>query len=449
MSYKYTRISVRRKVEVVNFLKIYMSKDEPKLRKKLNTTIILKRNKFLKGHRLKIRCKHDLMIGDNNNNTNLEREKKKDLFLGENKNGKMDDENTGKDLGGKMGGSEKGLKKKKKKRKRKKIKKEQEKEIEKAKDEKGEKEEEKCKKKESKIINKDLLNNIKENETQNTRSNTTNELEDENFNLLNQFKVHEDNTLVSELTPAKSKELINCASFKKLMVELNLKEKDVLRLIKKNENSVSTLINQNLSLEQIKNKAQNEEAQNEELFGTFMNNDSSKIGNIINFKKVSKEYKEIIREVILLFLGKKVKFSEIIKQMGEKICDMNNYCLSILKENILFKELNNETLNEIIKKSVLIGHLNEKFSNDAQNFEWTRQIENYIFDSINNANFKVKEISYSSNTINVSVTCIKNVSMDSNEYDDIECSIHSSLEQYEKANNLDILSFFKILVNIS
>ncbi|CAA9990490.1 conserved Plasmodium protein, unknown function [Plasmodium knowlesi strain H] len=298
------------------------------------------------------------------------------------------------------------------------------------------------------VINAELLKNIKENENRDdTVSTPSCENEKENFNFLEHFTSEDDNSLVSNLKPEESKELIDSDYFKRMMDDLNLTEEEIMKQLKRSEKNVSSLINKNLSLEQIEKNAKNEEAQNEKLFDTYMNSNSSKVGNFINFKKIGKKYKEVISHVIAIFLSKGKKFTEMIKLIEEK--NEINMCISLLEENVLFKNLSKDVLTEIVNKSILFGHLNEKFSNDAENFEWSKKIESCIMHSICNPNFKVKLITYSNNSISVTVVSSKSVHIDSDEHDEIEGSIKNALEEYERANGLDIFSSFNILVHFS
>ncbi|CRH04019.1 conserved Plasmodium protein, unknown function [Plasmodium relictum] len=292
---------------------------------------------------------------------------------------------------------------------------------------------------------KSLLSYIKKNEIKKD-NNISDDLKDEHFYFLKYFKL-QDNSLTSELNPEQSKEIINSNNFKKLMIELNLKEDEILRMLNKSEKDVSHLINKNLTIEEIEKKAKNEDLQNEKLFGTFMDNNNSKIGNLINFKKIGKKYKDVIREVIILFLNKKKNFIVMMNNI-ENDNEIKNY-ICVLKENILFKDFNDEILTEIAKKSILIGYLNQKFSNDNKNFEWNRNLEKCISLSINNNNFKVKEIIYYNNSININIESMKRTDIDSSEYDEIENYIRNSIEAYEKMNDLDILSYFNILISIN
>ncbi|GAB68575.1 hypothetical protein PCYB_134490 [Plasmodium cynomolgi strain B] len=298
------------------------------------------------------------------------------------------------------------------------------------------------------LINSELLKNIKENENGDDVGTPSSETEKENFNFLEHFTSEDDNSLVSNLKAEESKKLIDSDYFKKMMEDLNLKEEEIMKLLKRSEKNVSNLINKNLSLEQIEKNAKNEEAQNEELFDTYMNSNSSKVGNFINFKKIGKKYKEVISHVIAIFLSKGKKFTEMIKLIEEDKNEIN-MCTSLLEENVLFNNLSKDVLIEIVKKSILLGHLNEKFSNDAENFEWSKQIESCIMQSVCNHNFKIKLITYSNNSISVTVVSSKSVHIDSDEYDEIEGSIKNALEEYERANGLDIFSSFNILVHFS
>ncbi|VUZ98419.1 conserved Plasmodium protein, unknown function [Plasmodium vivax] len=298
------------------------------------------------------------------------------------------------------------------------------------------------------LINPEVIKNIKENQSGDDAGTPSNEAERGNFHLLEHFTSEGDNSLVSNLKPEESKELIDSNYFKKMMDDLNLKEEEIMKLLKRSEKNVSSLINKNLSLEQIEKNAKNEEAQNEELFDTYMNSNSSKVGNFINFKKIGKKYKDVISHVIAIFLSKGKKFTEMAKQIEEDKNEIN-MCVSLLEENILFNSLSKDVIIEIVKKSVLLGHLNEKFSNDAENFEWSKQVESCIMQSVCNHNFKIKFITYSNNSISVTVVSSKNVHIDSDEYDEIEASIKNALEDYERANGLDIFSSFNILVHFS
>ncbi|KJP85467.1 hypothetical protein AK88_04906 [Plasmodium fragile] len=298
------------------------------------------------------------------------------------------------------------------------------------------------------LINPELLKNIKENENGHDAGNLSSDTEKENFNFFEHFTSENDNSLVSNLKPEESKELIDSDYFKKMMDDLNLKEEEIMKQLKRSEKNVSNLINKNLSLEQIEKNATNEEAQNEKLFDTYMNSNSSKVGNFINFKKIGKKYKDVISHVIAIFLSKGKKFTEMIKLIEEDKNEIN-MCVSLLEENDLFNNLSKDVLTEIVKKSVLLGHLNEKFSNDAENFEWSKQIENCIMQSVSNIDFKIKLITYSNNSISVTVVSSKSVHIDSDEYDEIEGSIKNALEEYERANGLDIFSSFNILLHFS
>ncbi|ANQ10759.1 Uncharacterized protein PCOAH_00050170 [Plasmodium coatneyi] len=301
------------------------------------------------------------------------------------------------------------------------------------------------------LITPELIKNIKENENGDDVGTPSSETEKGNFNFLEHFTTEGENSLVSNLKPEESKELIDSDHFKKMMDDLNIKEEEIMKQLTRSEKNVSSLINKNLSLEQIEKNAKNEEAQNEELFDTYMNSNSSKVGNFINFKKIGKKYKDVISHVIAIFLSKGKKFTEMIKLIEEDKSEIN-MCISLLEEDVLFNNLSKDVLMEIVKKSVLFGHLNEKFSNDAENFEWSKQIERCIMQSVCNHNFKIKLITYSHNSISVTVVSMKSVHIDSDEhdeYDEIEGSIKNALEEYERVNGLDILSSFNILVHFS
>ncbi|CRG95637.1 conserved Plasmodium protein, unknown function [Plasmodium gallinaceum] len=299
-------------------------------------------------------------------------------------------------------------------------------------------------KKENKNQNEWLLNYIKKNKI-NKEENIPDDLKDEHHDFLKYFKM-QDNTLTSELNPEQSKEIIKSDYFKNLMAELNLKEDEILSMLKRNEKDVTYLINKNLSIEEIEKKAKNEDVQNEKLFVTFMDNRSLKVGNFVNFKKIGRKYKDIIREVINYFLTKKKDYIDMMKNI-ENANEIDNYII-LLKENVFFKDFNNEILKEIVKKTIIMGYLNQVFSNDIQNFEWNKNIEKCIMSSINNK-YKVKEIIYSNNSININIEGMKNNDIDSDEYDEIENSIRSSIEEYQKINNLKILSYFNIFITIS
>ncbi|EUD65767.1 hypothetical protein C922_03750 [Plasmodium inui San Antonio 1] len=298
------------------------------------------------------------------------------------------------------------------------------------------------------LIDQELIKNIKENKNGDDASTPSSETEKENFNFLEHFTSEDDNSLVSNLKPEESKELIDSDYFKKMMDELNLKEEEIMKLLKRSEKNVSNLINKNLSLEQIEKNAKNEEAQNEQLFDTYMNSNSSKVGNFINFKKIGKKYKDVISHVIAIFLSKGKKFTEMVKLIEEDKNEIDR-CTSLLEGDVLFNNLSKNVITEIVKKSVLLGHLNEKFSNDAENFEWSKEIESCIMQSVCNQNFKIKLITYSNNSISVTLVSSKSVHIDSEEYDEIEGSIKNALEEYEGANGLDIFSSFNILVHFN
>ncbi|CAD2107280.1 hypothetical protein YYG_00802 [Plasmodium vinckei petteri] len=296
-------------------------------------------------------------------------------------------------------------------------------------------------------LNDDLLDEINMNKiTEEENSIAPKDMED-GFDILKHFNVENDNSLISNVDPGKSKDLINSNYFKNMMKELNLNEEDILSMLRKNEKNVTKLISENLTVEQIEKRAKNEEKRDEELFDAYMNN-NLRIGNYISFKKIGKKYKDIIKEVINILLHNNIQFKDIIKDIEEGRYEINKL-ISILKHHELFKDLDNSVLDEIIKKSVLMGYLNEKFSNDIHDFEWNKNFENIIFNSINNDNFKLRDILCTYNSINVSITNTKKTDIDSEEYDEIEDSIKYSISEYEKNNSLDILSFFSIFVNFN
>ncbi|ETB59501.1 hypothetical protein YYC_02969 [Plasmodium yoelii 17X] len=296
-------------------------------------------------------------------------------------------------------------------------------------------------------LNDDLLNEIYMNKISEEENCISPKDMEDGFDILKHFNVENDNSLISNVDPEKSTELINSNYFKNMMKELNLNEDDILKMLRKNEKNVTKLISENLTVEQIEKKAKNEEKRDEELFDTYMNS-NIKIGNYISFKKVGKKYKDIIKEVINILLYKNIQFKDIIKDVEEGKYEINKL-ISILKHHDPFKDLDNCVLNEIIKKSVLMGYLNEKFSNDIQDFEWNKNFENIIFNSINNDNFKLRDVLYSYNSINISIANTKKTNIDSEEYDEIEDSIKYSISEYEKNNSLDILSFFSIFFNFN
>ncbi|CAD2093704.1 conserved Plasmodium protein, unknown function [Plasmodium vinckei brucechwatti] len=296
-------------------------------------------------------------------------------------------------------------------------------------------------------LNDDLLNEINMNKiTEEENCVAPKDMED-GFDILKHFNVENDNSLISNVDPGKSKDLINSNYFKNMMKELNLNEDDILSMLRKNEKNVTKLISENLTVEQIEKRAKNEEKRDEELFDAYMNT-NLRIGNYISFKKVGKKYKDIIKEVINILLHNNIQFKDIIKDIEEGRYEINKL-ISILKQHELFKDLDNSVLDEIIKKSVLMGYLNEKFSNDIHDFEWNKNFENIIFNSINNDNFKLRDILCTYNSINVSIANTKKTDIDSEEYDEIEDSIKYSISEYEKNNSLDILSFFSIFVNFN
>ncbi|WBY58112.1 hypothetical protein Py17XNL_001002366 [Plasmodium yoelii yoelii] len=296
-------------------------------------------------------------------------------------------------------------------------------------------------------LNDDLLDEIYMNKISEEENCIAPKDMEDGFDILKHFNVENDNSLISNVDPEKSTELINSNYFKNMMKELNLNEDDILKMLRKNEKNVTKLISENLTVEQIEKKAKNEEKRDEELFDTYMNS-NIKIGNYISFKKVGKKYKDIIKEVINILLYKNIQFKDIIKDVEEGKYEINKL-ISILKHHDPFKDLDNCVLNEIIKKSVLMGYLNEKFSNDIQDFEWNKNFENIIFNSINNDNFKLRDVLYSYNSINISIANTKKTNIDSEEYDEIEDSIKYSISEYEKNNSLDILSFFSIFFNFN
>ncbi|VEV57014.1 conserved Plasmodium protein, unknown function [Plasmodium vinckei vinckei] len=297
-------------------------------------------------------------------------------------------------------------------------------------------------------LSDDLLDEINMNKiTEEENSIAHKNMDDDGFDILKHFNVENDNSLISNVDPEKSKDLINSNYFKNMMKELNLNEDEILSMIRKNEKNVTKLISENLTVEQIEKRAKNEEKRDEELFDAYMNN-NLRIGNYISFKKIGKKYKDIIKEVITILLHNNIQFKDIIKDIEEGRYEINKL-ISILKHHELFTDLDNSVLDEIIKKSVLMGYLNEKFSNDIHDFEWNKNFENIIFNSINNDNFKLRDILCTYNSINVSIANTKKTDIDSEEYDEIENSIKYSISEYEKNNSLDILSFFSIFVNFN
>ncbi|KYN95731.1 hypothetical protein PGSY75_1411800, partial [Plasmodium gaboni] len=298
-------------------------------------------------------------------------------------------------------------------------------------------------KKKMKKIPKNVLHNIEENKCLDEKEKHKKELENEEFDLLNYFRM-EENTLKSQINPEKSKDIIRSEHFKQMMNDMNIKEDDVLQMLKKSEKDVTHFINKNLTLDEIQKKAQNDDEYNEKLFDIYMNNKSINFLENINFKRIGKKYKDIVIEVIDMFIDKKYNFNELIKNIDED--EQKNNCITTLKENILFKDLDDATLFEIIKKSILIAYLNITFSNDIHNYDWNAQIENYITTSLNTQYYRLNEISYSNNSINISVKYIKNDKDHVNEHEEIEHNIKDSIKQYEHNNNLNILSNFNIFI---
>ncbi|SOV82463.1 conserved Plasmodium protein, unknown function [Plasmodium sp. gorilla clade G3] len=298
-------------------------------------------------------------------------------------------------------------------------------------------------KKKMKKIPKDVLQNIEENKCLEEKEKHKKDLENEEFDLLNYFRM-EENTLKSQINPEKSKDIIRSKHFKQMMSDMNIKEDDVLQMLKRSEKDVTHFINKNLTLDEIQKKAQNDDEHNEKLFDIYMNNKSINFLENINFKRIGKKYKDIVKEVIDMFIDKNYNFNELIKYIDKD--EQKNNCISILKENILFKDLDNATLFEIIKKSILIAYLNITFSNDIHNYDWNAQIENYITTSINTEYYRINEISYSNNSININIKYIKNDKDNINEHEEIEYNIKDSIRQYEHNNNLNILSNFNIFI---
>ncbi|SCM05428.1 conserved Plasmodium protein, unknown function [Plasmodium chabaudi chabaudi] len=296
-------------------------------------------------------------------------------------------------------------------------------------------------------LNDELLNEINMNRISEEENSIAPKDMEDGFDILKHFNVENDNSLISNVDPEKSKELINSDYFKNMMKELNLNEDDILSMLRKNEKNVTKLISENLTVEQIEKKAKNEEKRDEELFDVYMNN-NLRIGNYISFKKVGKKYKDIIKEVINILLHNNIQIKDIIKDVEEGRYEINKL-ISILKHHEIFKDLDNSVLDEIIKKSILMGYLNEKFSNDIHDFEWNKNFENIIFNSINNDNYKLRDILCTYNSINISIANTKKTDINSEEYDEIEDSIKYSISEYEKNNSLDILSFFSIFVNFN
>ncbi|KOB61725.1 hypothetical protein PFHG_03460 [Plasmodium falciparum HB3] len=294
-----------------------------------------------------------------------------------------------------------------------------------------------------KKISKDVLQNIEENKCLNEKEKHKKELENEEFDLLNYFRM-EENSLKSQINPEKSKDIIRSEHFKQMMSDLNIKEDDVLQMLKRSEKDVTHFINKNLTLDEIQKKAESDDEHNEKLFDIYMNNKSINFLENINFKRIGKKYKDIVKEVIDIFIDKNFNFNELIKYIDED--EQKNNCIYILKENILFKDLDNATLFEIIKKSILIAYLNITFSNDIHNYDWNAQIENYITTSLNTQYYRINEISYSNNSININIKYIKNDKDNVNQHEEIEYNIKDSIRQYEHNNNLNILSNFNIFI---
>ncbi|SCP06293.1 conserved Plasmodium protein, unknown function [Plasmodium ovale] len=406
---------VRKRGKVFTFVEMNMAKGLSKSRKNKLKEIVIKKNNFSNNRSVYVKCSNHFANGKNK----VEEEKKVSSRIKQSTDvDKVDDENYEKNCH-QMDKREQLV------------------------------EENSNENRDKLVISKSLLNNITDNKICDDSNNISKELENENFDLLKYFKVENDESLISDIKPEKSKEIIGSDHFKKLMKDLNLNEEEILSLLKRSEKNVTSLINKNLTVEEIKKKAKNEDMENEKLFDTYMNNNYLKIGNFISFKKMSKKYKDVIKQVIFLLLNKEKKFCEMIKHVEDMNYDIRSHYFSILKENELFKDLNDDILTEIVKKSVLMGYLNEKFSNDIHNFEWNRDLQYVISSSIDNDNFKLKDIMYSSNSLNIAITNTQNVPMDSNEYDDVECLIKNSIEEYQNSNKLNILSSFGIFVQFS
>ncbi|GAW83098.1 hypothetical protein, conserved [Plasmodium gonderi] len=421
--YSFHKVS-RSKRKNYHYLKLYLTRNKYKLRKKLNPILVSEKKNLSIEHNLKVGCQKNI-LNDSNKLENEEKGNGCDNEIRTDGSGQYDknSRDVNDDIKGESTQNATNI------------------------NPKVDIKDEMCCKNNELLSVSELLKNIKENEISKDENNASNETENSNLNLMEHFTTGDDNSLISNLKPEESKELINSDHFKKIMKDINLKEEEIMDLLNRSEKNVSNLINKNLTLEQIEKNAKNEEIQNEKLFDVYMNSNSSKIGNFINFKKIGKKYKDVIAHVITIFLNKKKKFSEMINLIEDKN-EINQY-VSLLKEDILFNDLNNDVITEIVKKSVLMGYLNEKFSNDAENFEWNRQVENCIVQAVRNSHFNIKIITYSDNSINVTVDSPKYLNIDSDEYDVVEGSIKTSLEEYERINNLEICSAFNVLVHFS
>lgn len=309
-------------------------------------------------------------------------------------------------------------------------------------------------------LTQELLNKIvQKEETKKTdkenKENKENEIKE--CDILKYFKIQKDGSIIGGIDAEENKKIINSTYMKKLLKKYNLKEEDILNNIKKSEQNIDGVLNNFDDEKHLEEEAK----ENEVFFTSFMNDTNNNIYSeeLFNFHTISKKLKNILKEVIQVFLLKaENQFRELMdtKSALENINnseDILQSFVSLLKNEYLFADLSKDTLLEITKKAVLLSYINKTFSNDFENFEWHRTLENTIYMSIKNTNVKIKTIIYSLNSISVTLRNKKEYTPESTETDDeyesVEDVIKNSLYEYEQANNLNFVNTFNVYISLN